>query len=51
MAVGTFTLTNDGKLNWLKGDIDPDNNFKVKTDCYNMSINNLAIYSKHEKYL
>ena len=34
-----------------KGDIDPDNNFTVKTDCYNMSINNLAIYSKHEKYL
>lgn len=24
MAVGTFTLTNDGKLNWLNGSIDPD---------------------------
>ena len=34
-----------------KGEIDPDNNFTVKSDCYNMSINNIGIYSEHEEYV
>jgi len=33
-----------------KGEIDPDNNYVVKSDCYNVSINNIEIYSEHKKY-
>jgi hypothetical protein len=34
-----------------KGDIDKDNNFTVRSDCYNMSINKVGTHSEHEEYV
>ena len=31
-----------------KGDVDPSNNFKVKADCYNLSINKLETLEKKD---
>lgn len=33
-----------------KGDVDGDNNFIVKSDCYNMSIKDVWLYSEHKEY-
>jgi len=33
-----------------KGEVDEDNDFTVKSDCYNMSIDNVLAYSEHKKY-
>lgn len=48
MAVGTFTLTNDGKLNWLNGAIDPDTDTIVGVlvdNAHTPSLENDNLYS------
>lgn len=48
MAVGTFTLTNQGKLNWLKGNIDPDGDTLVGVlvdNAHTPSVVNDDVYS------
>lgn len=48
MAVGAFTLTYDGMLNWLKGDIDPDTSTLVGVlvdNAHTPSLENDNIYS------
>lgn len=48
MAVGTFTLTHQGKLNWLQGDIDPDGDTLVAVlvdNAHTPSLANDDVYS------
>lgn len=48
MAVGTFTLTYDGKLNWLNGSIDPDTDTLVGVlvlNAHTPSLENDNLYS------
>ena len=48
MAVGTFTLTHQGKLNWLKGLIDPDTDTLVAVlvdNAHTPSLANDDVYS------